>query len=126
MYTANELFFPSHVIPSLRNLRGEKWRSLVCHVSTLPACHEEKLAFMLMMAQLNGCGTCETDSFRAMRGCGACAAQSLRRYKGTDDELIESYQAALKEVRSFLEADTRLNRFVQRSADVELRHKAAS
>lgn len=101
MYTNNELMFPHHVIPSLRRLRGKQWKALVERVITLPECHEETLAFMLMMIRLNGCMVCETDSFRAMRGCAACALQTLRRFKGEDEELIALYQQALLEVRQF-------------------------
>jgi len=103
MYTNNELLFPHHVIPSLRRLRGPRWRSLVEHVIKLPENHEETLAFMLMMIRLNGCMACETDSYRAMRGCSACAVQTLRRYKGDDEELVDMYQQALSDVRHFAE-----------------------
>jgi len=44
---------------------------------------------------------CETDSFRAMRGCDACAIQTLRRYKGSDRELMQSYQSALEDIRGY-------------------------
>jgi hypothetical protein len=101
MYTNNELLFPHSVIPSLRKLRGDKWRDLVDHVLKLPETHEETLAFMLMMIRLNGCMACETDSYRAMRGCASCALQTLRRYKGDDEELIEFFEQALGDVRTF-------------------------
>src|SRR5215470_5089806 len=101
MYTNNELLFPHSVIPSLRKLRSQQWRDLVEHVLKLPETHEETLAFMLMMIRLNGCMACETDSYRAMRGCAACALQTLRRYKGSDRELLRSYQQALDDVRAF-------------------------
>jgi hypothetical protein len=101
MYTNNELLFPHHVIPSLRKLRGPKWRELVERVLKLPETHEETLAFMLMMIRLNGCMACETDSYRAMRGCAACAIQTLRRYKGDDDELLTFFQQALDDIRHF-------------------------
>jgi hypothetical protein len=103
MYTNNELLFPHQVIPSLRNIRGPKWRDLVGRIVKLPETHEETLAFMLMMIRLNGCMACETDSFRAMRGCAACAAQTLRRYKGQDEELLDLYGQALEDVRAFAE-----------------------
>ncbi len=102
MYTKNELMFPHHVIPVLRNLRGEEWRTLVDRVLSVPESHEESLAFVLMMIRLNGCMACETDSYRAMRGCDACAIQTLRRYKGPDRELLRSYQQSLEDVRRHL------------------------
>jgi hypothetical protein len=102
MYTENALMFPHRAIPSLRRLRGAKWQKLVDRITRLPECHEETLAFMLMMVRLNGCMSCETDSYRAMRGCAACAVQTLRRYKGDDEELIRAFEEALQEVRTFV------------------------
>ncbi|TVR22173.1 MAG: hypothetical protein EA396_06710 [Anaerolineaceae bacterium] len=99
MYTVNELLFPRYVIPSLRNLRGAAWAELVDRVWALDECHAESLAFMLMMIRLNGCMSCETDSFRAMRGCATCAQQMLRRYKGTDDDLLALFERALDDIR---------------------------
>ncbi|MFN8419106.1 MAG: hypothetical protein U0528_07675 [Anaerolineae bacterium] len=84
MYTKNELLFPHHAIPHLRKLRGAEWQELVDRVLTLPEADEQSLAFCLMMIRLNGCLSCETDSFRAMRGCDACSIQTLRRFKGSD------------------------------------------
>jgi hypothetical protein len=104
MYTKNELMFPHYVIPSLRNLRGEDWRDLVGRVLAYPECHEMSLAFVLMMIRLNGCLSCETDSYRAMRGCAACAIQTLRRFKGTDRELSRAFHQALDDVRQHLAA----------------------
>lgn len=101
MYTKNELLFPHDVISSLRTVRGEAWRELVDQVLAVSEGHELSLALMLMMIRLNGCLTCETDSYRAMRGCEACALQILRRYKGTDSELLRSFQIALEDVRAF-------------------------
>ncbi|MEM6284900.1 MAG: hypothetical protein AAF787_22105, partial [Chloroflexota bacterium] len=95
MYTSNDIFFPHELISSLKHLRGPKWHDLVCEVSACAECDTRTLAFMLMMARLNGCVPCETDSYRAMRGCGLCAQQTLRRYKGTDDDLIDLYKDAL-------------------------------
>src|SRR5205085_8032355 len=101
MYTKNELMFPHYVIPSLRDLRGPDWQNLVDSVLAAPESDEQSLAFMLMMIRLNGCMACETDSYRAMRGCASCALQTLRRYKGDDEELIEFFEQALGDVRTF-------------------------
>ena len=102
MYAENELLFPSHVIPALRQARGERWRALVEHILPLPEDHPKRLAFSLMMIRLDGCLSCETDSYRAMRGCKACARQMLRRYKGPDDELLRVFAEALEDVEAFL------------------------
>jgi hypothetical protein len=101
MYTDNDILFPHHVISTMKDLRGDAWRDLVDRVSSLPETHEETLAFMLMMIRLNKCLKCETDSYRAMRGCTTCAHQTLRRYKGTDEDLLQLYAAALADVREF-------------------------
>jgi hypothetical protein len=101
MYTENALLFPRPAIVTLRGLRGPEFDSLIEHILTLPETHEEVLAFLLMMINLNACISCETDSYRAMRGCAACGQQTLRRYKGTDDELLTLYTKALEDVRAF-------------------------
>jgi hypothetical protein len=108
MYTDNELMFPHNVIPSLKNLRGPQWESLVERITEQTEFHDETLAFMLMMVRLNGCVACETDSYRAMRGCTACAHQTLRRYKGDDTELLGLFEQALADVRKFAEAHPRV------------------
>lgn len=101
MYTNNELMFPHRVIPEIKTARGAQWQALIERVERLPETSDETLALMLTMIRIDGCMTCETDSFRAMRGCAACALQTLRRFKGDDAELIEQYEQALIEVRQF-------------------------
>lgn len=105
MYTDNALLFTRSAMGSLRRIRGPEWQALVERVVELPECHEETLAFMLLMIRLNGCLSCETDSYRAMKGCAACALQTLRRFKGDDAELLDLYTAALRDVRIFLETN---------------------
>jgi hypothetical protein len=102
MYAENELLFPPYVIPLLARARGERWRTLVERVTALPADHAETLAFSLMMIRLDGCLSCETDSYRAMRGCAACALQTLHRFKGTEQDLLQRYQKALQDVQNYL------------------------
>ena len=109
MYTNNDILFPRSVIPTLRDMRGKPWRELVDHVTNLPETHEDLLAFMLMMIRLNGCLSCETDSYRAMRGCLACTQQTLRRFKGDDAELLDMYQKALRDVRTFALKNEKFN-----------------
>ena len=102
MYTQNDIIFPHKAIPVLRKMRGAEWHALVDRLLSLQETHEEALAFMLLMIRLNGCMECETDSYRAMRGCDLCAIQTLRRYKGSDEDLLEKFNAALKTVRDYL------------------------
>jgi hypothetical protein len=113
VYTDNELYFPHHVIPSLKNLRGPKWAALVSRVMELPEQHEEALAFMLLMVRLNGCLSCETDSYRAMRGCAACTFQTLRRFKGSDEDLLTSYEEALHDIRTFAGKNARMGGLIE-------------
>lgn len=101
MYSDNDILFPHHIIPILKDLGGQLWHDLVERVIQLPENHEETLAFMLMMVRLNGCLSCETDSYRAMRGCSACTIQVLRRHKGGDENLLKRFNNALEEVRRF-------------------------
>jgi hypothetical protein len=109
MYTNNEILFPHSAIISLRDLRGAQWQALVERVLKLPETHEDTLAFMLMLIRLNGCMSCETDSYRAMRGCAACAIQTLRRHKGDDAELIGLFEEALDDVRGFARQNSSLD-----------------
>jgi hypothetical protein len=108
MYTKNELMFPHHVVPLLRDLRCGEWRNLVDQVLSVAENNELSLAFVLMMIRLNGCMACETDSYRAMRGCDACAIQTLRRFKGSDRELLRTFQQALEDVQRYVTKDRKM------------------
>lgn len=101
MYTDNDILFPHHAIQLLKRTRGATFKKLVERIQKLPESHEETIAFMMMMIRLNGCLPCETDSFRAMRGCSACAQQTLKRFKGSDEELVQLFEKALQDVRTF-------------------------
>jgi hypothetical protein len=89
-----ELLFPPHLIPDLKDLRGEKWRELVGYVASLPETHPDTLAFCLMMIRLNACLGCVSGSYRFMRGCELCSQQTIARFQGTDEELIELFHQA--------------------------------
>lgn len=102
MYAVTQILFPPKVIPQLTEVGGTEWKHLVARVAALEETHPESLAFSLMMIRLNGCLECETDSFRALRGCAACALQTIRRFKGGDKELLNLYQAALKDISAYL------------------------
>lgn len=99
MYQSDaEILYPSHVTPSLRDIRGDAWSQLVDHVLSSPETDESSLAFTLMMIRLDGCLTCHADSYRAMRGCAACAQQTIRRYKGTDEQLVSAFEEARRDI----------------------------
>ena len=103
MYNSDtELLFPSRIIPELKDQRGTEWQKLVEEVQAKAPTTLEHLAFVLMMARLDSCMTCNADSFRAMRGCTQCALQNVRRHRGGDDELIKMYQKAKKDIEPFV------------------------
>jgi hypothetical protein len=103
MHAGSELLFPPYAIAPLKELRGPEWRALVKRVAALPETHPDSLAFSLMMMRLNGCMTCETDSYKAMRGCVQCAIQTIRRFKEGDEELLKFYARAQEDINAYLE-----------------------
>jgi alkylhydroperoxidase family enzyme len=98
-----DLLFPPRSLPALRNLRSSEWQDLVTSVLEAGPDSIEQMAFILMMARMNNCATCNSDSFRAMTGCAMCATQSLKRFHETDDALTSLYQAARGEVEQYLQ-----------------------
>jgi hypothetical protein len=103
MYNSDtELIFPIRIVPTLGSLRGDEWRNLVKEISSPKASLIDQLAFVLMMVKLDGCVTCNADSFRAMRGCTQCAWQSIRRFRGSDADLLTLFETAQREVETYL------------------------
>lgn len=102
MHAGSELLFPPYAIAPLKELRGAEWQALVKRIAALPETHPDSLAFSLTMMRLDGCLTCETDSYKAMRGCVQCAIQTVRRFKEGDQELLKLYEQAQKEVGAYL------------------------
>jgi hypothetical protein len=98
-----DMLFPSRVIPLLRDLRGEKWDSLIDKVQDQPPDALDHLGFVLMMIKLGGCTSCHADSYRAMRGCSSCAQQTIRRFRGEDGELQNKFSAARTEMETYLD-----------------------
>jgi len=100
MYNSDtELIFPTRIIPGLRDLRGEAWQQLVDAVSQKSPDSLECAAFVLMMARIDACVSCNVDSYRAMRGCTQCARQSIRRFRGDDQDLVAQFEQACQEVK---------------------------
>lgn len=93
-----EILFPSRVIPELRGMRGKTWQKLVDIVISQEPTDIDHLAFVLLMVRLDGCTSCNADSFRAMRGCTHCAVQNIRRYKESDKELIKMFKQAREDI----------------------------
>ena len=98
MQAKAELLFPAHLISSLRDLRGEEWRDLVEHISTLPETHPDSLAFVLMMIELDGCMKCNSNNYKFLRGCFLCATQTVQSFKGSDQELLTFYANAKQQM----------------------------
>ncbi len=96
VYGKYELLFTPHLIPRLRNLRGEEWAQLIDVLSILPENHPDVMAFALMMISLASCLSCEMDSYRAQRGCAVCAQQAIISFKGNDKQLLKRYENARK------------------------------
>lgn len=99
MYNADtELLFPPRIIPSLRTLRGATWKKLVEQVEKSGDSSPEKIGFVLLMVKINGCTSCNADSFRAMQGCTQCAKQAIRRLKESDKSLVKVFNSSKQEV----------------------------
>lgn len=101
-HSDTEILFPMRVAPSLRDLRGRKWRRLVERAMEAPDGEQPQLAFVLLLIRLAGCLTCHPDSYRALRGCTACATHVVRRHRGDDDDLTGLYQRALADIEAYL------------------------
>jgi len=97
-----EMLFPPRLIVELRDLRGDEWRTLVERVAALPETDPDTLAFCLMMIRLDGCLTCFSGSYRFMRGCYLCAQQAVSRFQGTDEELLQLYDRAQRDLSRYL------------------------
>jgi hypothetical protein len=99
-----ELLFPPRVLKDLTGIRGEEFDDLVKQVVDLPQSEHDHLAMVLMMTKLNGCLSCNSDSFRAMRGCTQCSILNVRRYRGTEKQFIGLYNKARKEITKVVKA----------------------
>ena len=107
VHTKAELLFPAHLIPNLRELRGEEWRALVDRVAALAETHPDSLAFVLMMIELDGCLKCNSNNYKFLRGCYLCATQTIQSYKGSDQDLIGLYNKAKQELSTHLQQGVR-------------------
>lgn len=93
-----ELIFPLRVAPSLRDLHDAAWRKVVDKAAKSAPDSLEAVSFVLAMARIDGCATCNADSFRAMKGCTLCAQDAVRRYRGGEKALLKQVEKAEKEV----------------------------
>jgi hypothetical protein len=97
-----EILFPPRAIPALHNERGIIWQELVNSVENSGTGSPEELAFILLMARLNNCNTCNANSYRAGSGCITCTRQMLKRFHQTDVDLLACFQATITEVDAYL------------------------
>ena len=98
-----DLLFPPRILPALRDLRGTTWQELVNGVILAGPDSLEQMAFILMMARLNNCANCNSDSYRALNGCTFCTRQSLKRLRETDKILTEIFHTTRDEVEQYLQ-----------------------
>jgi hypothetical protein len=98
-----DLLFPPHILPALQDMRGSVWQELVNSVISAEPNGLDQVAFVLMMARINNCATCNSHSYRAKNGCTACTKQSLKRIYKADEALIEVFKTTRKEVEQYLQ-----------------------
>jgi len=99
-----QLLFPPRVIPALRDVRGEVWQSVVDEAVAGGEASVAEVGFVLMMARLNACLSCNADSFRAMNGCRQCSSRNLRRTRETDAELAVLFAESRQEAIAYTES----------------------
>ena len=102
MYPESEILFPPRCILPMRDLRGPAWARLIDRITTLPDGHEDVLAMSLMAIRMASCLTCDLDSYRSSLGCCICSGRAITGFKGTDRELIRSFEETREEVRAYL------------------------
>ena len=93
-----ELLFPLRVAPTLRDLHSAGWRKVVDKAIKADPESPEAVSFVLAMARIDGCHTCNSDSFRAMKGCTLCAQDAVRRYRGGEKALLKVVDKARVDV----------------------------
>lgn len=93
-----ELIYPLRVTPAIRDLHGPAWRKAAEKAVKAKPDSLDAAVFVLAMARVNGCHTCNADSFRAMKGCTLCAQDNVRRYRGGEKALLKQIEKAEKEL----------------------------
>jgi len=92
-----ELIFPIRVAPALRDLHGAAWRKVADKAAKADPESPDAVSFVLAMARIDGCSSCNADSFRAMKGCTLCAQDAVRRYRGGEKALLKQIEKAEKD-----------------------------
>ena len=94
------LLFPPRLLPALADLRSPAWEELVNFVMVATPESPKQVAFILMVARMNNCGSCISDSYRAKNGCTICTIQSLKRLCETDKALTDIFHMTSEELSS--------------------------
>jgi len=97
-----ELVFPLRVIPVIIDSTDADWRALAEFVISEEADTLDQLGFVLTMARLAGCASCNSDSFRAVRGCTQCALQTVRRQHPKGANIRTLFEQNRTEVEIYL------------------------
>lgn len=97
-----DLLFPPRALSALCDLRCNAWRELVGSVIKAGSGSLEQITFILMMARMNNCATCNFASYRAINGCTSCSRQSLKRFREDDNVLVRMFHETRGEVEHYL------------------------
>jgi hypothetical protein len=97
-----DLLFPPRILPALADLLDTAWEELINCVIVAGPGSLEQVAFILMMARMNNCVTCNSNSYRAINGCTICTKQSLKHFSDTDETLNEMFHTTREEVKQYL------------------------
>jgi hypothetical protein len=97
-----ELLFAHWAVRKIGDARGPKWKKLTQEIAKLPETHLDALALALTMMRVNSCVTCDAKKYVERGGCGRCSVSMLALSKDDEDQLIERFRAARKEVAKTL------------------------
>ena len=100
-----EILFPTYIIPELHDLRGDEWKDLIQQVEKRESSDPKRIAFTLMMVQINNCVSCQADSYRALKGCVQCARQNIERLRGDHVELVNLFKEANEEISNYIRSN---------------------
>ena len=94
-----EFLYAHWATPTLKDLRGPRWRALIEHVAPLASTHPDALAFALTMVRVNGCVACDARRYRERGGCAQCSRFVLMTLMHEGEAgLLARYRAAQKEI----------------------------
>ena len=100
-----EILFPHWAVPELGGLRDGEWGDLVEYISSLSETHQDRLAFSLMMIRHCGCVGRHAGAHRPALGCATCSKRTIAIPRRSERGLIEDFQRAQKDVKSYFEGE---------------------